>query len=113
MMSCPCVQNSNSSWNHRDMWCSQRTALERMAELEDENAALKDAAQRRSAVLQQSRSFITSYLEVCHPMIRTTLLLTSGCMGCQQFLQIIDDSSPAQLAHFLVSGAARLLPLQM
>ena len=52
-----------------------------MAELEDENAALKEAAQRRSAVLQQSRSFITSYLEVCHPMIKTTLLLTSGCMG--------------------------------
>ena len=38
-----------------------------MAELEDENAALREAAQRRSAVLRQSRSFITSYLEVgCH-----------------------------------------------
>ena len=35
-----------------------------MAELENENAALKGAAQRRSTVLQQSRSFITSYLEV-------------------------------------------------
>lgn len=59
--------------------------MERMAELEDENAALKEAAQRRSAVLQQSRSFITSYLEVCHRMIKITLLLTSGCMGCQYF----------------------------
>ena len=35
-----------------------------MAELEDENAALREAAQRRSAVLRQSRGFITSYLEV-------------------------------------------------
>lgn len=43
--------------------CLQRSALERVAQLEDENAALKESAQRRSAVLQQSRSFITSYLE--------------------------------------------------
>ena len=41
----------------------QKSALERMKELEEENSALKDAAQRRSAVLQQSRSFISSYLE--------------------------------------------------
>ena len=88
MMSAPCVQKSNSSKNYTDMWCLQRTALERMAELEDENAALKEAAQRRSAVLQQSRSFITSYLEVCHRMIKTTLLLTVGCMGASIFPSI-------------------------
>ena len=41
--------------------------MERMAELESENASLREAAQRRSAVLRQSRSFIASYLEVgCH-----------------------------------------------
>ncbi len=52
-------------WLYADMVVRlQRSALERMAELEAENAALKEAAQRRSAVLQQSRSFITSYLEV-------------------------------------------------
>lgn len=48
-------------------WRLQRRALERMAELEDESAALKEAAQRRSSVLRQSRSFITAYLEVRCP----------------------------------------------
>ena len=53
----------NTSCTDGDI-CLQRSALERVAQLEDENAALKESAQRRSAVLQQSRSFITSYLEV-------------------------------------------------
>ena len=55
----------------------QRSALERMAELESENAALREAAQRRSAVLRQSRSFIASYLEVgCHAQQHCGLLLS-------------------------------------
>ena len=54
----------------------QRSALERMAELESENAVLREAAQRRSAVLRQSRSFITSYLEVgCHAQQHYAALL--------------------------------------
>ena len=43
---------------------SQRKALERMAELEEDNARMAADAQRRSANLQQSRAFIRSYLEV-------------------------------------------------
>ena len=61
---------------------SQRSALERMAELESESAALKEKAQRRSAVLQQSRSFITSYLEVSLRMVyQGLLLLQSECLA--------------------------------
>jgi hypothetical protein len=42
----------------------QRKALERMAQLEEDNARMAADAQRRSANLQQSRAFIRSYLEV-------------------------------------------------
>ncbi len=62
----------------------QRSALERMAALEDENAALKEAAQRRSAVLQQSRSFITSYLEVS-PV---------ACFSAMQPVSVLDCLTP-------------------
>lgn len=58
--------------------CLQKAALERMKELEDENAAVKEAAQRRSAVLQQSRSFITSYLEVRPKACLPTFCLCAG-----------------------------------
>lgn len=42
----------------------QKKALERVSELENENAVLKEAADRRSKVLHQSRSFINAYLQV-------------------------------------------------
>ncbi len=41
----------------------QKKALERVSELENENAVLKEAADRRSKVLHQSRSFINAYLQ--------------------------------------------------
>lgn len=42
----------------------QKKALEMIKELESENAELKEAADRRSKVLHQSRSFINTYLQV-------------------------------------------------
>lgn len=46
------------------MGFAQKAALERLSELENENAALREAADRRSKVLHQSRSFINAYLQV-------------------------------------------------
>ena len=43
---------------------SQRKALERIVQLEEDNARMAADAQRRSANMQQSRAFIRSYLEV-------------------------------------------------
>lgn len=80
-----------------------------MAEVESENAALKEAAQRRSAVLQQSRSFITSYLEVpCQCSTASNLFSTHMsaavlpwmrlCPGTWQYQQQSDINNTLCLA---------------
>jgi ribulose kinase len=74
---------------------AQKKALERVSQLETENAQLREAAERRSVVLQQSRNYINAFLEV-------SAVLSESGLSVSRFFGLVFDalSCPAVYCCF-------------